>query len=334
MSSQFVQLPKVSGGGGGASQWTTSGSNIYYNLGNVGIGTATPSQQLHLTANAEVGGRLGVGGNLTDVHNAQAIIRHSSASTVYGLKVFSDSDSVALITSGSGVAFQFGSAQPGYAFFGSESNHPVYLRVNNTNSTIFAANGDVGIGTTSPTSKLTVAGTIESTSGGIKFPDNSVQTTAAALTNWTAFTPGFGSTSDGVTFTPATIGNGSAQGFYKLNGDSMDIEMHIFVGSSTVITAGYYYFQLPAGYQIDTSKTNFSSTNFNYGLCSYHDSGTGVYNGAVSVWINDPKKVQMSIYVTSGTFASNLTAGTSTPASPNYQDEIMLKMFSLPVKAV
>lgn len=39
--------------------------------------------------------------------------------------------------------------------------------------------GNVGIGTTSPSQKLSVAGTIESTSGGIKFPDGTTQTTAA-----------------------------------------------------------------------------------------------------------------------------------------------------------
>ncbi|KKS27385.1 MAG: PE-PGRS family protein, partial [Parcubacteria group bacterium GW2011_GWC1_42_11] len=40
--------------------------------------------------------------------------------------------------------------------------------------------GNVGIGTVSPAQKLSVAGIIESTSGGIKFPDSTVQTTAAA----------------------------------------------------------------------------------------------------------------------------------------------------------
>ncbi len=39
--------------------------------------------------------------------------------------------------------------------------------------------GNVGIGTTNPGQKLTVVGTIESTSGGIKFPDGTTQTTTA-----------------------------------------------------------------------------------------------------------------------------------------------------------
>ncbi len=40
--------------------------------------------------------------------------------------------------------------------------------------------GNVGIGTTSPDQKLSVAGIIESLSGGIKFPDGTIQTSAAA----------------------------------------------------------------------------------------------------------------------------------------------------------
>jgi hypothetical protein len=47
-------------------------------------------------------------------------------------------------------------------------------------STIFESKlGLVGIGTDSPTSRLTVAGLIESTMGGFKFPDGTVQTTSA-----------------------------------------------------------------------------------------------------------------------------------------------------------
>ena len=42
---------------------------------------------------------------------------------------------------------------------------------------IFA--GNVGVGTNNPTSLLTVAGMIQTTSGGVKFPDGTVQTTSA-----------------------------------------------------------------------------------------------------------------------------------------------------------
>lgn len=40
-------------------------------------------------------------------------------------------------------------------------------------------NGNVGIGTATPAQKLSVTGVIESTTGGIKFPDGTIQTTAS-----------------------------------------------------------------------------------------------------------------------------------------------------------
>ena len=58
-----------------------------------------------------------------------------------------------------------------------------YLTINsrNTSNTVLnEAGGNVGIGITSPGQRLSVAGTIESTSGGFKFPDGTIQTSAAA----------------------------------------------------------------------------------------------------------------------------------------------------------
>ena len=51
-------------GSGGSSQWTTSGANIYYNTGNVGIGTNTPSVILHVSGNTTITGVLSIGNRL------------------------------------------------------------------------------------------------------------------------------------------------------------------------------------------------------------------------------------------------------------------------------
>jgi hypothetical protein len=58
------------------------------------------------------------------------------------------------------------------------------MSLSNDNSLSLGSSGNVGIGIVS-NSKLAVAGTVESTAGGFKFPDASVQTSAAAKTYFT-----------------------------------------------------------------------------------------------------------------------------------------------------
>ena len=68
---------------------------------------------------------------------------------------------------------------PGNEFLGTTDSQPLVIKTNNNEALRIDTNGNVGIGATSFTEKLSVAGIVESTVGGIKFPDGTVQTTAA-----------------------------------------------------------------------------------------------------------------------------------------------------------
>jgi hypothetical protein len=57
---------RAENGGTGSSQWTTNGSSIYYNGGNVGIGTSTPGPRLHVAAGTENINPVFVSNNNTD----------------------------------------------------------------------------------------------------------------------------------------------------------------------------------------------------------------------------------------------------------------------------
>jgi hypothetical protein len=84
-------------------------------------------------------------------------------------------------TNGGGpqAAVSFGMARPGSAAT-NDMIFSTYTPATFWNERMrITTGGNVGIGTTAPVSKLTVAGVIQSSSGGFRFPDGSVQTTSA-----------------------------------------------------------------------------------------------------------------------------------------------------------
>ncbi len=103
-----------------AGQWVTSGSNIYYNDGNVGIGTTSPSVLLHVSSSGDTVARV------TSADGNGAFLDLGDASDPDGGRIVYDS--------GSNLTFSTASTER--------------LRINSA--------GNVGIGDSSPGHKLVV----------------------------------------------------------------------------------------------------------------------------------------------------------------------------------
>jgi trimeric autotransporter adhesin len=152
--------------GGTANQITKfSGSKTVVNStiteanGKVGIGNSAPTEALSVSGNVDVGGSgsLKLGGST----------RINSSGTILGGAGHANTPGITFATDPGTGLFKPATGTLGFVTGGVER-----MQLN--------PNGFLGIGTLSPASPLTVTGVIQSTSGGFKFPDGSVQTKAAA----------------------------------------------------------------------------------------------------------------------------------------------------------
>jgi hypothetical protein len=148
--------------------------------GNIGVGTAAPTEKLSVAGNVTAAGS--VTGGLLISTEASGISPLVVSSTTKVGNLNAD-----LLDGLDSADFAPAAASPNYvAKVGDTMIGPLSLPANGLTvgaNQLIATGGMLGIGTSSPTSPLTVNGTIESTSGGIKFPDGSLQTTAAAGTS-------------------------------------------------------------------------------------------------------------------------------------------------------
>ena len=284
---------------------------VISNSGNVGIGTTSPGNDLHVKKSVSAGIVSAT------IENTDAGIPDSSA----GLNVISKNSTSASqytrsflnLVSGhgavgyvdnsdfaSGIVFTTSSGQispttqsftlgtrpwtSSLEFHSDATNHILVLK----------RNGNVGIGATTPGQKLSVVGTIESTSGGFKFPDGTVQTTAfsgGGVSSAANVSAGqFGANTGG--------GNYIFPGVLTLNGGSSSNWGALNVGGTASINAAgniYSYSRICAG----NSSGNCDSSNGvviagggsnAYGNVYLTGSGNTYFNGGnVGIGKTDPQ---------------------------------------------
>ncbi|MBM1105393.1 hypothetical protein JQC67_04485 [Aurantibacter crassamenti] len=128
-------------GGGGGALWNDNGGDIYFNGGNVGIGTDNPDVNLHVNSNGQ--------NNLLKLESAGArnwLSYYTSEGYIGYSGVYSGNKDM-----------DFGTGT-------SNSTGKVHLVTAATPKLTVVANGDVGIGTVNPSAKLDVNGDVK-TSG-------------------------------------------------------------------------------------------------------------------------------------------------------------------------
>lgn len=163
----------------GSSQWTTLGSNIYYNTGSVGIGVTTPAEKLHI---ATAGQTLIKVENTLNAADAAIQFINNTINSFYGIN-----------STG--------------AYMATSTSHPLLFIVNSAEKMRLTTTGRLGINTNSPNAVLHlgfVSGTdgllIQSNNSSLRWGGNDTFGEFGHLTWDTGFAVVMGVTGKGLSF--------------------------------------------------------------------------------------------------------------------------------------
>jgi len=248
----------------------TNGAS-YLNGGNVGIGTTSPASKLDVYGNVSTGQYLDVGHS----NGTNGLIRlwNTSGNTA---NIYNDSNLKIIAPTGGYTVYQ-----GDYHLFQNTAGSTEYMRITNT--------GNVGIGTTSPVSKLSVVGESAFAGGGV-FGLGYAGTAAPSNGLLVQGNVGIG-----------TTGPDSLLNLFSSSGSNVDLALHLQNGSS-----------------FKRSIINFTNDGNNDGASlEWRNANYGTYPNSFVI-----NTVSRPLYIANGGTAAmtitsgNVGIGTTSPASP------------------
>ena len=277
------------------NQWTHNTGNIYRNTGSVSIGTTTPTAKLTLN--------LGVVGSANTTTLGQHISADAQTSSAFLGTKYSLNNSTANYNGFVRAVRTAGTTYIGLEI-GSESNHGIRFLTNGNDDAAekmrISAAGSVGIGTTSPQSKLDVAGSVRvgsdatgcsgANAGAMKF--NSPNIEYCNGTSWVAFSTTAASTVTSTQITDDSIVDADVKSnanitVTKLGTGVVDnTEFNYLNGVTSAIQT-----QLNAKQALDTGLTNLATFNTNGLLVQTTDNtfvGRSIAGTANRITVTNP----------------------------------------------
>ena len=165
---------------------------------------------------------------------------------------------------------------------------------NTSGTTINYMAGNVGVGAANPSSALTVSGTVESTNGGFKFPDGSIQSTA--YVNPAVVTP---ASFYVIRAANQTIPGTGAMTKIIADTETYDPENSYSAGDFTAPTDGMYQFNLWVNWSsisVQAGSRIISDTSLYACASFYQGSGASYQTCSGSVYLTAGTKVSAQVW--------------------------------------